>query len=142
MRDYDRVRNELIAKRRDAMPARDMDQKLKTARTEIDGFYKDRLPTRYSDVTEALGRLAKESHVQLDQVKYDTHDSDREGQIPGAERLQIEATVTGDYGNNMRFINGLERDKMMFILNNVSLGEAQAGSIKLQMKLETYLRTQ
>src|SRR4051812_41927842 len=112
IRDYDTVRNELMAKRRDAMPARDMDQKLKTARTEIDTFYKDRMPSRYSDITDALGKLAKDSHVQLGQVKYDVRENDKEGQIPGATRLMIDAAISGDYANEMRFINGLERDKM------------------------------
>ena len=141
IRDYDQVRNELIAKRRDALPARDMDQKLKTARTEIDSFYADRMPARYSDITDALGKLAKESHVQLGQVKYDTRETEK-GQVPDATRLEIDATIAGDYGNEMRFINGLEREKLLFILDSVSLGEAQGGAIRLQIKLETYLRNQ
>jgi hypothetical protein len=142
IRDYDQVRNELMAKRRDSLPARDMDQKLKTAHADIDTFYKDRLPARYSDVTDALGKLAKESHVQLGQVKYDTREADKEGQIPGATRLEIDASVAGEYGNLMRFINGLEREKQLFILDSVSLGEAQGGNIRLQIRLETYLRNQ
>jgi hypothetical protein len=40
----------------------------------------------------------------------------------------------------MRFINALERDKTFFIVNSVVLGDAQGGSVKLQLKLETYLR--
>jgi type IV pilus assembly protein PilO len=141
IRDYDQVRNELMAKRRDALPARDMDQKLKTARTEIDSFYNNRMPARYSDITDALGKLAKESHVQLGQVKYETREAEK-GQFPGASRLEIDATIAGDYANEMRFINGLEREKLLFILDNVSLGDAQGGNIRLQIKLETYLRNQ
>jgi type IV pilus assembly protein PilO len=141
IRDYDQVRNELIAKRRDAMPARDMDQKLKTARTEIDQFYTGRLPARYSEITDELGKLAKETHVQLGSVKYDARESEN-NQVPGASRLEIEASISGDYANEMRFINGLERDKMLFILNNVSLGDAKGGTVRLQIKLETYLRNQ
>jgi type IV pilus assembly protein PilO len=141
IRDYDQVRNELIAKRRDALPARDMDQKLKTARAEIDSFYNDRMPARYSDITDALGKLAKESHVQLGQVKYDSREADKE-QFPDTTRLAIDANISGDYANEMRFINALEREKLLFILENVSLGEAQGGNIKLQIRLETYLRNQ
>jgi type IV pilus assembly protein PilO len=54
----------------------------------------------------------------------------------------IEATIAGDYASEMRFINGLERNKMLFIVDSVSLGESQGGAIKLQIKLQTYLRNQ
>lgn len=137
IQEYDRVRGQLLAKRRDALPARDMDKKLGTARTEIGEFYKDRLPQRYSDVTESLGKLAKETHTQVSQVKYDAKDAD----LPGLQRLEIDAQITGDYSNLMRFINGLEREKVMYVLNSVSLGEAQGGMIRLEIKVETYFRT-
>lgn len=136
--EYDRVRNQLQAKRREALPARDMDKKLLTAREEISEFYKDRLPAHYSEVTAALGTLAKDSRVQLGQIKYDARDSE----IPGLQRLEIQAQVTGDYANEMRFINGLEREKTIFVVNSVNLGEAQAGGVRLEMNLETYLRAQ
>jgi type IV pilus assembly protein PilO len=79
--------------------------------------------------------------VQLGSVKYDARESEN-NQVPGASRLEIEASISGDYANEMRFINGLERDKMLFILNNVSLGDAKGGTVRLQIKLETYLRNQ
>ncbi len=137
IQEYDRVRGQLQAKRNEALPARDMDKKLATARTEIDQFYKDRVPARYSDITDALGKLAKDSKVQLGGVSYKAKDSD----LPGLQRIDIEANVAGDYASDMRFINGLEREKMLFVLNAVNLGEAQGGNVKLQMKLETYMRT-
>lgn len=137
IQEYDRVRNELQAKRRDALPARDMDQKLGTARTQIIDFENERLPERYSQVTDVLGKLAQDAHVRLGGVKYDAAEAD----VPSLQRLQIEAQVTGNYADLMRFVNGLERDKMLFIVNGVSLGEAQGGNIRLEMKLETYLKT-
>jgi hypothetical protein len=41
----------------------------------------------------------------------------------------------------VRFINALERSKTFFLVNTVVLGDAQGGTVKLQMKLESYLRT-
>lgn len=136
IQEYDRVRNELQAKRRDALPARDMDAKLSAARTQIADFHKERLPQRYSEITQTLGSLAKESRVQLGGVRYQA----AEAELPSLQRLQIDAQITGDYANLMRFINSLEREKMLFIVNSIDLGEAQGGSIRLEMKLETYLR--
>jgi Tfp pilus assembly protein PilO len=137
IQEYDRVRVQLKAKQHDALPARDMDQKLGTARTEIGEFYNNRLPQRYSDVTEALGKMAKESRVEIGQVKYDS----KAAEVPSLQRLEITAQVTGDYSNLMRFINGLERDKTIFVLDSIELAESQGGVIRLNMKLETYMRT-
>jgi hypothetical protein len=39
-----------------------------------------------------------------------------------------------------RFINALERDDMLFLINDVQLAGEQNGPIRLQMKLETYLK--
>ena len=60
--------------------------------------------------------------------------------IAGLRRIQIDASLAGDYLKVVRFINALERDKMFFLVNSVTLGEQQAGSVRLELKLETYLR--
>jgi type IV pilus assembly protein PilO len=39
----------------------------------------------------------------------------------------------------VKFINALERDKMFFLIDGVNLAEQQ-GNVRLQLKLETYLR--
>ena len=53
----------------------------------------------------------------------------------------MDAELTGDYLQLVRYINSLERDQLFFIVNSVELGGQQAGMVKLQIKLETYLRT-
>jgi type IV pilus assembly protein PilO len=40
----------------------------------------------------------------------------------------------------VKFINALERDKIFFVIGGVTLGEQQ-GNVRLQLKLETYLRS-
>jgi type IV pilus assembly protein PilO len=55
--------------------------------------------------------------------------------------VQIEADMNGDYLQLVRFINSLERDQMFFLVDSVQLGGEQAGMVKLQMKMETYLKT-
>jgi hypothetical protein len=41
----------------------------------------------------------------------------------------------------VRLLNELERSKVFFLVDSVELGGEQAGLVKLQMKLETYLKT-
>jgi type IV pilus assembly protein PilO len=54
--------------------------------------------------------------------------------------IEIEATLSGNYVSLARFINALERDDMFFIINSVTLGGEQSGPIRLQVKVETYLK--
>ena len=55
-------------------------------------------------------------------------------------KLNIEITLSGDYLQEVKFINALERDKIFFLIDGVALGEQQ-GNVRLQLKLETYLRS-
>ena len=53
--------------------------------------------------------------------------------------MLIEADLSGNYVSLARFINALERADMLFVINSIELAGEQNG-IKLQMKLETYLK--
>jgi len=75
--------------------------------------------------------------VKITQAKYDAKEPESVGLAP----VYIEANCQGDYLQLVRFINALERNKTFFVVNNVLLGDAQGGAVKLQLKLETYLRT-
>ena len=52
----------------------------------------------------------------------------------------MEVSLSGDYLQEVKFINALERDKMFFLVDGITLGEQQ-GNVRLQLKLETYLRS-
>jgi len=134
-REYTALQTQLVAKQQEVLPTRGMDQKLKQASQDITTFYKDRLPAEYSDVSEELGKIAGDTGVHLAGVKYEEKDAP----IEGLRKLNIELALSGDYLQEVKFINSLERDKMFFIINGVALGEQQ-GNVRLQLKLETYLR--
>jgi hypothetical protein len=53
---------------------------------------------------------------------------------------EVEADLSGSYVSLAKFINALERDDMLFIISNVTLAGEQKGPIKLQVKVETYLK--
>jgi hypothetical protein len=52
----------------------------------------------------------------------------------------MDADLSGNYVSLAKFINALERDEMFFLINDIALAGEQKGPIKLQMKLETYLK--
>jgi type IV pilus assembly protein PilO len=126
---------ELQAKTRQVEPLRGLDKKIPLAGHQIADFYKDRLPGHESDVAQALGKLASESGVRLTGAKYKLSPAETVDLQP----LEIEADVEGSYPQLAHFMNGLERDKVFFIVNSVELA-GENGPVKLAMKLETYVK--
>jgi hypothetical protein len=52
----------------------------------------------------------------------------------------MDAILNGDYRPLVLFMNSLERDKMFFLINGVTLTGQQSGMVGLRLKLTTYLR--
>ena len=125
---------ELQQKTHEVEPLRDVDKKVAAARTQIDDFYKNRLPAQDSAISEELGKVAKQNGVRIGQIRYKAKETESIGLRP----LEIEADFSGDYLQLVRFINALERDRLFFIIASVGLGGEQGGTVKLQLKLETY----
>lgn len=132
--DLDALQAQLAVKRQEVLPTRGMDGKLKQASSDIADFYKQRFPSQYSAVTEELGKLAAQSGVQIAAVKYD----DKDTPVEELRKLEIELSLSGSYLQEAKFINALERDKLFFVVDGVTLGEQQ-GNVRLQLKVETYL---
>jgi hypothetical protein len=128
---------ELQQKTHEVEPLRGLDKKIPVAHKEIDSFYKDRLPSQESVVSEEIGKLAQQSGVRLGSVKYTAKDQESVGLTP----IEIEADLSGDYLQLVRFINSLERDQIFFLVNSVVLGGEQGGVVKLELKMNTYLKT-
>ena len=126
------------------VPLQGIDQKLTKAQKDGAAFIQNRLPSRYSDIVEELGKLAVAHHIHISVVSYKTEP----GVLPGIEDIEMHAGLAGPYVDLVRFMNAVERDKMFFIIDSVGLtGQAaekgqSAGGVRLDMKLDTYLRTQ
>jgi len=128
--------SELQNKTRQVEPLRNLDKKVILANRQIVDFYKKRFPAQDSQIATQFGKLAMANGVTIDSVKYGVKDSE----IEHLEPVEIEAELSGNYVSLAKFINALERDDMFFIINSIALGGQQKGPIKLQMKVETYLK--
>ncbi len=118
-----------------AKPLRGVDGKLAASDEEAQKFYKDRLPYAYSDVATQLGALAKASNVRLSRASYV-----RAASANDVTELRIDASVAGDYRSLAEFINGLERSKSFFLVENLALSGAQNGLVNLQLRIGTWIR--
>ncbi|MGH9512119.1 MAG: hypothetical protein ACRD2U_08270 [Terriglobales bacterium] len=136
--------NEIRLKTRQVEPLRGLDKKIPAARQQIDDFYQGRLTSEDSEISAELERVASGSGVKVDGVKYAQDQSERASDLEqraeavGLHRVVVEADLTGDYLQLVRFINALERNKLFFIVDSVELGGQQGGAVKLAMRLETY----
>ena len=129
---------------RTTVPLRGIDQKLAQAQKDDAAFVQNRLPARYSDVVAELGKLANANHVRITSVNYKPDPT----KIDGIDDLEIHAGLAGQYLNVVKFMNAVERNRMFFIIDSIGLtGERsesgpKTSEIKLDMKLDTYLRLQ
>jgi type IV pilus assembly protein PilO len=135
-RDFDDVRRLLQQKMQVVIPPDQVQSRVDEARKQIDGFYKDRIAGGASALSAELGKVANASGVRLNSAHYQELDSD----LPGVTHVRIDANITGDYVAAVKFINAVERDKMFFIVDGVNFGEQQAGSVRLAVALETYMK--
>jgi type IV pilus assembly protein PilO len=134
--DMNQLQAELTTKTRQVAPLKDLPQKVALASHQIADFYKKRFPSENSQIVTEFGKVAGANGVAIEQVKY-TGKEPGEG---GLQPVEVEADLSGNYTSIARFINALERDDMFFIIDSVTLGGQPRGPVKLNMKLETYLK--
>jgi type IV pilus assembly protein PilO len=117
-----------------------LDGKLSQATADADKFSERRLPFAYSQVLAELGRLQKKEGVKLTRVQYAEPVTVLEGGAGALTEVRMDASLTGDYRPLVEFINGLERNKIFFLINGVTLTGQQSGTVSLRLRLTTYLR--
>jgi type IV pilus assembly protein PilO len=128
--------SDLQSKTQQVKPLTNLDKKVVTANRQITDFYKQRFPAQDSQIATQFGKLAAANGVTITQAKYKV----KEAEIGRLEPVEMEADLTGNYVSLAKFINALERDDMFFLISDIALAGEQKGPIKLQMKLQTYLK--
>jgi type IV pilus assembly protein PilO len=126
---------ELKALDHETAPLRGLDQRVDKSRTEMKTFFQKRIPPNYSSISNRIGELEVASGVRLTRVQY------TQG-APGADLTEIsmDAAITGEYPAIMRFVNGLERDPIFFVIRAMNLTGQQGGLVSLRMRVSTWLR--
>jgi tRNA U34 5-carboxymethylaminomethyl modifying enzyme MnmG/GidA len=99
----------------------------------------------YSVVSQEVGEIARETHVQVQDLKF------REKEISGrnVNQIEIEALLEGDYAGIVRFLNRLQRSKNTYVVDSLGLdsaagagpvNQAAAGTVKVSLHLSSYFR--
>lgn len=108
--------------------------------TDCDAFYNGSFlnaATGYSEIELDLDAIAAKAGVKTSGFSFRQKDvKDR-----GVTEISISTGVDADYASVIEFINGLERSKNFYLVDDLHLGSASAGAIRLEIQLHTYFRT-
>lgn len=129
------LQTELNTKTRQVAPLKDLPHKVQVAGQQISDFYKKRFPATNSQILTEIGKLTSANGVKIEQGKYKEKDP-----VGNLEPIEMQYDLSGNYTQLAKFINALERDDMFFIIDSVTLGGEPRGSVRLNVKLETYLK--
>ena len=139
----DSLQQQVRTMRHEVDPLRGIDTKLVKTRVDLKTLYQQNVPSRWSQISEAIQRVAHDSGVSTEAIHYTTEATD----LQDVQRVKIDTSIMGDYTKVARFINTLERDKLLFTIRQISLnsqGEqgqsGRGGTVALQIKFDTFLK--
>lgn len=121
-----------------------IDKKLAQTRVDVKKFYEQKVPSQFSEISQHLEKLMQEAGVTAKGgIRYSqersTNDKDK-ADLPDVQRIGVDTTVTGEYSKVAKFINAMEQDRFVFIINQVALTSVENGVVSLQIKFETFLK--
>lgn len=116
-------------------PLSGLDQSVAKTRKELKKFFDERIPANYSAIESSMTNLEVKSGVRLSRVQY------TQGK-PGQDLTQItmDAQISGDYPSIMHFVNGVERAKTFYVIDEMALTGEQSGLVNLRIRVSTWLR--
>ena len=126
---------ELRALQLQTAPLHGLDKRVDLTRDQIKDFYDKRIPANYSSILGEIGSLEVKSGVRLSRMQYTQGLAGRD-----LTEIAMDAGVTGEYSQIMRFINSLERDKIFFVIRAMQLTGQQGGLVNLRLRVSTWLR--
>jgi type IV pilus assembly protein PilO len=118
-----------------AKPLRNLPQRVADSTHGAEHFYDGRVPGADSAILAELGQLATKANVRLGRGQYAFAPA-----LHDVMEVRMDESVSGDYTSVMKFINSVERDKMFFVINGLTLSGQQGGLVNLRLKVTTYLR--
>lgn len=109
-----------------------------TADQQLQKFLSRHVPPRrhaFSDAARMIRELTNRSGVQLDSVSYKLIAEKKEP----LERLRIDVTVEGPYGNLMKFAHTLESAPQLVLLRDFTFSTAQGSNVSLRLGADLFL---
>lgn len=142
-KELDVLKMKMMVLKGDIDSAQDIKDHMPATRKDCEKFEQSLLPasTGYSTIIAELDEIAKKSGgLQMTLTNKEKELSNR-----GMTELTLDATVSGDYGSIVRFVNGLQRSERLYIVDGLALASDTQnqngnGPIRVGLHIRTYFR--
>jgi Tfp pilus assembly protein PilO len=114
---------------------RGLDKHIEDSRAQMRTFYSKRIPPNYSSIASRIGELSLKGPVRLTRVQYTQGAASSD-----LTEIVMDAGITGEYPQIMRFVNSVERNQTFFVIRGLSLTGQQGGLVNLRLRVSTWLR--
>jgi Tfp pilus assembly protein PilO len=124
----------------DVRSAQAIREQLPDVRRQCDTFLGDTLllaSTGYSSIVADLGKITADAGLPPGAVGFKRKPGDQKGVI----EVEVSALVEGDYASLVKFINGLERSKNLYLIDSMSLNSGREHGARLSLFMRTYFRS-
>jgi type IV pilus assembly protein PilO len=116
-------------------PMRGLDKKILATQDAIADFYAKRIPASYSAIETSIDALQVNSGVRLSRLQYTQGKTNN-----NLTEITMDAGISGEYPQIMKFVNSVERDKTFFVVREMLLTGQQGGMVNLRLRVSTWLR--
>ena len=116
-------------------PLGGLDQTVEKTRGQLKTFFDERIPANYSAIESNMTDLEVKSGVRLSRVQYT---QGKPG--PDLTPITMDAAISGAYPAIMHFVNGIERAKTFYVIQEMALTGEQNGQVNLRIRVSTWLR--
>lgn len=134
LRDEDR---RMVADVRRAQAFR---EQLPDVRKDCDTFFDNTLllsSTGYSAIVADLGKITADAGLPPGGVTFKQKSVEQKGIV----EVEVNAAVEGNYASLVKFINGLERSKNLYLIDSMSLDSGGERGPRLSLLMRTYFRS-
>jgi len=115
-------------------------EQLPDVRKDCSDFLQDTLleaSTGYSTIEADLGKITAAAGLPAGGVSFKQKPTDKQGIV----EVQVNALIEGDYSELVKFINGLERSKNLYLIDSMSLNSGREHGARLSLMMRTYFRS-
>jgi len=136
----DRLQDEDRKMAADVRRAQRIREQLPDVRKECDEFLNNTLlvaSTGYSTIEADLGKITAAAGLPAGAVSFKQRPTDKQGIL----QVEVNALVDGNYSALVKFINGLERSRNLYLIDSMSLTAGNEGGARLSLVMRTYFRS-
>ena len=124
----------------DVRRAQRIREQLPDVRKDCEDFLSNTLlvaSSGYSTIEADLGKITATAGLPAGSVGFKQKPTDKQGIV----EVQVNAVVEGEYSALVKFINGLERSKNLYLIDSMSLSSGHERGGRLSLVMRTYFRS-